>query len=389
MLWIWRFCIGYLTIKINRANGEQILNRAAASGIKIWNLHYKNGYIYGNISAKNFLKLYNARRGIKCEIKIAKKHGVIFWIKNYNKRIGFIIGVIAFFSILFYLTNFIWIINVEGNNIIPSSKIINSCKNIGIYEGVHKNKINNKYAAQRLQLIQDGIAWCSFNVEGCILTVNLSETEPLDNENRQTPSNLKSLIEGKIKKIDVTSGNVLVKVNDVVSKGDLLVSGISENLTGNVFIHSSGEIIAETKRVFSAQGNFEQKCNDETGKIIKRYSIEIFGKKIPLYIGKINQSHKYECNSNYIKLFKKKTPLKIACEEYKITNEITKKYDTQTLEEILYNDIKKQIDNFNFMSIKELERELTPTATGVLLNITYICEENIAIQDEILLGKVN
>ena len=45
MLWLWRYIMGYLTIKIQGENVEQLLNRAASNGIKIWNLIYKNGSI--------------------------------------------------------------------------------------------------------------------------------------------------------------------------------------------------------------------------------------------------------------------------------------------------------------------------------------------------------
>ena len=96
MIWLWRFLTGYLTIKIQGEFGEQIINRAAANNINIWNLIYKNGCIYGNILAKNFYKLRKIRYGIKCKIKIIKKHGVIFYLKKYEKRIGFTVGIAIF-----------------------------------------------------------------------------------------------------------------------------------------------------------------------------------------------------------------------------------------------------------------------------------------------------
>ena len=389
MLWLWRFIFGYLNIKINQKNGEKILNCAAANNIIIWNLQYVNGNIYGNISARNFIKLYKVKKDIKCKIKIIKKCGIFFWSQKHKNRIGFIVGFLSFFLILFYFSGFVWIINVNGNSNIPTAQIIESCKKIGVYEGVKKNKINSKYAAQRLQLSQNNIAWCSFNVEGCVLTVNLSEIDVSNYNEAQIPTNIKSLIDGKIKKIDVTSGNVVVKVNDVVSKGDLLVSGIKENAFSTVFVHSSGEIIAETKRVFSSQGDFIQQTNESTGDIFKNYTVDFFGHKIPLFIGKINFEHNYSCDTQSIKVFNRKTPIKIACEKYEIVAETIKEYNCETLEEKLYNDIKKQLKKYNFLSIEELERECITTDKGMLLKITYICEENIAVQDEILISKVN
>lgn len=389
MIWLWRFLIGYLTIKIHGENGEQILNRAAAKGISIWNLHYKNGCITGNISPKNFCRLRTLKRGIKCRITILKKHGYIFRLKKYKKRVGFVSGVAIFSVILFFLSNFVWIINVEGNSNLSVKEIISSCKKIGIYEGMPKKKVNNKYDSQRLQLTQSGIAWCSLNLEGSVLTVNLSETAVSDKEQRQNPSNLKATFEGKIKKIDITSGNATVKVGDTVSKGDLLVSGVKENLSSTLFVHSEGVVIAETKRTFSAEGEFTQKIEQKTGDTIKRFTIDFFNIKIPLYLGNIKQQHIYDANVKNLRLFDKEIPIKIACEKYDICKDSTVTYERSVLEEMLYTDIKNQVEEFDFLSATEGEKEYTYTDKGILLKITYICEENIAVQDKILLDTEN
>ncbi len=389
MIWLWRFIIGYIVIEISGENCEQILNRAAANNINFWNLKYEKGKIHGCISPKNFLKLYTLRHGLNCKIKVIKKRGYVFYIKKYKKRFGFILGFILFIAILFFLSNFVWIINVEGNYTIPTQQIIKSCKKIGIYEGISKGKINNKYDAQRLQLTQDGIAWCSLNIEGCVLTVNLSEAAVSDKEARQIPSNIKAAIEGKIKKIDITSGNAAVKVGDTVSKGDLLVSGIIENLSSTHFVHSDGIITAETKRTFSADGKYTQTVEQKVGETINRYTLDIFNIKIPLYLGNITQKHSYRCKIKNLKLFDKKIPIKIACEQYDILQNASVTYERAQLEKMLYNDIKNQVDNLNFISAQEQTREVVTTDIGILLKITYICEENIAVQDEILLNKEN
>lgn len=389
MLWLWRYIMGYLTIKIQGENGEQLLNRAASNGIKIWNLIYKNGSIVGNISIKNYLKLRTVKRGIKCNVKIINKCGYVFWLKKYKNRIGFVVGFATFGAILFFLSNFIWIINVEGNTNLTTQEILSSCKKIGIYEGVSKKKINSKYDAQKLQLAQNGIAWCSLNIEGSILTVNLSETAISDKEQRQTPSNLKATIEGKIKKIDIASGNAVVKVGDTVSKGDLLVSGIIENLSSTHFVHSEGIVIAETKRTFSAEGQYNQSVEQKTNKSFKRYTLEIFKLKIPLFLGNVKQKHFYKKEVNTLTLFNKKIPIKIACEQYDLFEKRDTTYTKENLEQLLYDDIKNQIEKFEFISVEEDDRELITTDKGILLKITYNCVENIAAQDKILFDTTN
>ena len=302
---------------------------------------------------------------------------------------GFVSGVAIFLAILVFLSNFVWIINVEGNSNLSTEEILSSCNKIGINEGVLKKKVNNKYDSQRLQLLQSGIAWCSLNLEGSVLTVNLSETAISDKEQRQNPSNLKAAFEGKIKKIDITSGDAVVKVGDTVSKGDLLVSGVKQNLSSTLFVHSEGVVIAETKRTFSAEGEFTQTTQQMTGDIIKRFTIDFFNLKIPLYLGNIKQQHSYHANIKNLTIFDKEIPIKIACEKYDICKETTVIHEKSVLEEMLYTDIKKQVKGFEFLNATEGEKEFTYTDKGILLKITYICEENIAVQDKILLDTEN
>ncbi len=389
MIWLWRFLFGYLTIKIYGENGERLINKAKSVGIHIWNLRCRKGCITGNISIKNFTKLRYAKRGIKCKILIENKNGLAFHTQKYKNRIGFVIGLILFYGILITFSNYIWIINVEGNKTISTTKIIAACNEIGIREGILKKKINSKYDAQRLQLNQEGIAWCSLNVEGSVLTVNLSEMAISDKERRQTPSNLKATFDGKIRRIDVTSGNTVVKVGDTVSKGDLLVSGVIQNLSSTLFVHSEGVIIAETKRTFSSEGKYLQTIKHKTGNTIKRYTLDFFNIKIPLYFGNIKQQHLYNFNIKNLTLFDKKIPIKIACEQYDILQKTTVTYDKTKLEEMLYNDIKKQVEKFEFVRFEEGEKEVVTTDNGILLKITYNCEENIAVQDNILLDTQN
>lgn len=389
MIRFFRLIFGFITIKIYGDNAEQILNKASKNNVEIWNLKYKNQSIIGNISVKNFYKLRKLKRGTKCKIKILKKHGIIFKIKKHKKRTGILIGLIFFGLILYMLSNYVWIINVEGNVKLSTTEIVSSCKKIGIYEGINKKMINSKYDSQRLQLTQKGIAWCSMNVEGCVLTVNLSESEVSDKEERQTPSNLKASIEGKIKKIDTTSGDVVVKVGDTVSKGDLLVSGIIQNMSSTLFVHSEGNIIAETKRVFSAKGDYTQETTYETGKITNRKILNIFGIKIPLYLGNIKKENINSIKMKNIKIFNKKIPVKITQQQYIFTKTEKITYDKNKLEELLYNDIKNQVNSFDLISANEIKRDIVYTEAGILMKIEYACEENIAKEDIILINTEN
>ena len=79
----------------------------------------------------------------------------------------------------------------------------NSCK-LSIILNKEETDENNreKYEITECfdkQLTQDGISWCSFNVEGCVLNINLTETIKTDKETRENPCNIKAVVDGKSK----------------------------------------------------------------------------------------------------------------------------------------------------------------------------------------------
>lgn len=389
MLRLLRYFAGYVLIKICGDDSEQFLNRIINHGIKIWNLHYKNGCIYGCVASESFIKLFTVRHKLNCKIKIVKKHGLFIKYKNYSKRFGLFAGAITFMAILLVLNNYVWVINIEGNSVIKTQEIIDICDTFGIKEGITKRKVKNKYDAQKLMLAHKEIAWCSFNLEGCVLNINISEIAFCDNDTRKNPSNIKAKTAGKIKKIDAVAGDVLVKIGDYVAENDLLVSGVIQNNSGTHLVYADATIIAETKRVFSASGDFSQSVLMPTNTIKKHHSIQLFNVRVPLYLNNVKGEFEYKKDINHLNLFNKKIPITITTEKYEIFCRTQITYTTEQLESILYKNIENQLNNFNFITINETSKELIKTDKGLLLNITYSCEENISFNDTILLSKVN
>lgn len=388
MLLFWRFLNGYLKISFCGDNSPLLLNAAVKNRVKIWDLKYKNNCITGNILIKDFLKLRKIKRGIKCSVKILEKKGLVFHTKKYVNRIGFFCGAALFFIILYILSNFVWIININGNKLLTDKEILNSCKEIGVFEGKNKGKINCKYDAQRLMLQQKNIAWCSLNIEGSILTVNLTEVKSNDKKEREAPSNIVASSSGIISKIDAKSGNVAVKIGDTVAKGDLLVSGIVNNMSSTLFVHSDATVTAQTVRTYSAQADYIQEINSVI-KTKTHKTVDFFGVKMPLYLGSVKGECNYSKSVENCYCLNKRIPISIATEKYELLSNKMVEYTYEQLYEILFQDIENQVKSDKLISYKETNRNAVSTEKGILLTVTYSCEENIALQNEILLDTQN
>ena len=389
MIKLFKFIKGFLVISFTGENAEELLNIAAKNRINIWGLYCKKQCFTGCLTIKDFKRLKDIKRGKKIKVKIVKKCGLPFKLKGYNGRIGLILGAIFFSLILYFLSGHIWVIDVEGNSEVSKTEIIKSCCELGFTEGMRSVKINSQNDAQRLLLKRNDIAWASLNIEGCRLTVNITEIKQDTTENKTVPTNLKASRDGVIKRIDVTSGDVIVKTEDVVKKGDILVSGVIERLSSTVFVYSSGKIIAETERTIKKSGEYIKEYNKLNGKVSKRSVLSFFGVNIPLYLGTEKRENNSTTSRKNIMLFDKRMPIHLTTVKHNFIETKKREYTKEELSEILTKKIENEIKKLPVESYIEKETLLTENETGVTVSKTIICRENIAYQDEIILGIVN
>lgn len=386
MRWILRFIGGFLKINLSGEYAEILINKASKNGVVLWGMYPKNNNIIGFVALRDFKYLLKLRKQARAKIKINKRIGLPFVLHRYRKRAGILLGAVFFLVVLNFLSLFIWTIEVSGNSVVTDKEIIAACKSAGLYEGVKASEINSKNSADKILLKLDSLAWCSVNIEGCLVTVNVTETKNLADKNKNLPSNIVAKEDGIIKKIDVVSGDTVVSVGDVVAKGDLLVSGIYENMSSTVFRESKGSIKAEIEKTFTAQAKFSVTESIPYGKIINHTEFNAFGIKIPLYFLKVKGDYIEEKSYKRIKVANKKLPFSITKHKYILTNESTVVRNEETIKELLLKDVKKQIKKYGDKNYKIKDEKYIKTKEGITLEQTVVLLCDIAEQKSVIIA---
>lgn len=385
MLRFYRFLRGYLKIEIKGEYSEKALNLCAANRITLWNSRIIKNGIETCIYIKDFWDFRKVMRGSSLRVRIIEKKGVPIKLYKHRKRKGLYAGVVLLFIFLKVMSGFIWVIDVEGNKSTKTEDIISACKEIGITEGISKDKINPKVQREELLLQLNTLAWAALNVEGSRLTVNVSEIKKADMP-QNLPTNLKAKADGIIKSINVTSGNCLVKLGDTVKQGDILVSGVIEASDGTRFVHSLGSITAETTRSITVEREYEYKKEYETGKVKKRFALEIFSLKLPLFLGNETEEYNSCVRAKQLKIFDKSLPIKIHTKKY-----FFKRYEKQTLSrekliKMLKNDLKKELKKLDITEYEILKESLTDKENGIKIETIVRATEKIAVEERILVS---
>ncbi len=382
MLFLYRFFCGFLKVEFYGVYPEKVLNLCSKNGIYIWSARYKKQKIHCKITVRDFLYLRKILRKSGIRVHILEKRGFPFFIKKYNKRFGIFAGLIIFLSFLQIMSGYIWVIDVAGNEKVAAEEILADCRNLGITEGVRKSKISPKADAQELLLKNDKLAWGSLNIEGCCLTVNVTEiTEKKGDTAKAT--NLIATEDGVIKRIDVKSGNCVVKVGDVVKKGDVLVSGIIESLSGTSFVRSRGEIIAETQTEITLKEPFAKKETLPNGKVKNKRVFEFFTLKIPLYLGEENGTFQTENSFENLKLFEQNIPIKIYTKKFIFGTVHTAKISPEKAKKRLLSNLEREYKE----SVKS--KKITETEDYAELTAVIVENKNIAKSENLIFAIGN
>lgn len=385
MLYLYRFFCGVLELEVSGIYPEKILNLCAKNRIVVWNSRFKKQKIRLFITVKDFKKLRKILKRSGIRVHILSKEGFPFFINLYKKRFGIFLGIIIFFAVLQFMSGFIWVVDVNGNKTVSESEIFSACSELGIKIGAKRDEIDTKNTPQELLLKMDELSWASFNIEGCALTVNVTEIKPKKEDN-SVATNLKAKCDGVVKRIDVTSGNCVVKVGDTVKKGDILVSGIIENASDTKMVHSIGSIVAQTEETITLSEPFEKEIEYPTGKIAKKSVLEVFTLKIPLYLGKEKGDYSAVLKKQNLKLFSQKLPITLHTKKFIFTQKYIQKREYDELCEILEKRLFQESENQGF-TIKS--KDFVQSQNQVILNAVISKTQDITYSENIIfaIGK--
>ena len=389
-IWL-NYIFGFVNIKVESFYLERFINICISKNIFLWNIkRNKSSILYASISIRDYKRLRKITKKTKSIVKIEAKKGLPFILHKYRKRKIFLILLIVVLISLLATSNFIWNIEIEGNEKISSEELIQELKNDGLKTGVSKKKLNINSIINKVRLNRDDIAWIGINLKGTNAIVEIKEAEKapeIINENEYC--NIISNKEGIITKINVQNGTANVKEGDIVKPGDTLVLGYLEGkYTGIRYVHGVANI--EAKIWYSKKEKFyyNQQIKVPTSATEKKYTIKINNFKINLYktlskfqnYDTISMNKKIMLFSNFylpIEIIKN-TNYEYENKDVTYTEEELKEDGTLKLEEELKNEIgdeknivNKQINVYGNEEYIEIE-------------VIYEVLENIGIENKIL-----
>ncbi len=387
--YLFHFLTGYVIIKIEGSGKEEFINICTAEKIHIRNIKcHGSMYSSGEISPSVYHKLKLFAKDHGCKISVLKRGGLPFFLYRLKKRKVFCLGFFASVIALVWLCSRIWVIDIAETDPLKRTEISDILSNNGIVCGISARSIKPFDFQQDILRMYPEYTRFWLEKHGTKLTVDVRYAKiPPEVDSPYDICNITATKSGVIKKMVVRHGNPTVLENTFVYEGDLLVSGIITNSQGHpLFVKADADIFAEVNRSFSESAPLISVDRIKTGRISKKYCIEVFGKSFNLFFKEPDFTHyDGEITNKPLKFFGEYF-LPLSLRTYKYC-EVTPTPITRSasaleteLKNNLLNTLKLSVPENNLISH---EFVTTITDTEVIVTLNAIITENIAKETRI------
>ena len=284
--------VGNIIVEISAKSPERILNLLWNSGIKSKNIvKIDITTIRLEIEYNDYNEVVGAVKRCGGKIKIISKNGWVFLISRLKRQISLVLGLLIFIIGIFYLSTYIWSIDIQtGNNLSPY-QVRKELKKIGIEPGIKKSKIDVYNIEDKAADINSDILWIRARVEGSTLKIVIEEKVNPPKPISDTSGDCVAKVGGEIKRVFVSSGTSNVSPGDFVNAGDVLIKGMQGKEGEEYEVPAKGIVIANTFYEKEMEVQVSGSKLEKTGKRGRDIYVSFFGRKI--YLKKAINNFKY------------------------------------------------------------------------------------------------
>lgn len=307
---------GYLVILVTGDTPEKFVNMAAGRGIYLWDIaRVSNRAVVMKVHLSAVKPLRHIARRTRCRFRIRRRAGFPFYFVWLRQRRALALGALFFAGSLYFLSSFVWFIEVKGNERLSTGEVLLVATEAGLARGTPKWKIDTGRVEVSIEERLPLVAWTGVYIKGTKVTIEVAErTVPEEEDSR--PSHIVAKKAGLIKEILVLSGHPAVKEGDTVDQGQVLISGeipppeeplkpgeekkpveTPKAARPSRFVHAKGIARARVWYEGYGEANVVETGQRPTGRSETRISIKFKGKEIILSGNQNIPYEQYEVNT--------------------------------------------------------------------------------------------
>lgn len=281
---------GYVEFRVE-GDGGRFFTIAAKRGMDFWGFRREGGKALARTKPRDYRALRPICRRCGIRTRVLRRRGLPFQWRKLRKRPGLLAGAGMAAALFWFLSGFVWGVEVTGCERVPVNQVAQSAQAHGVYLGASKKAASPRAAANGILNDLAQLSWVSVNTDGCFVQVAVKEgTAPPEQEAGQELSNIVASRAGEVVHIEAQQGRPEVRMGQAVVEGQLLIAGVYQEIPDpynppkklyRVAGAARGKVVAETYREFTVQAEAAVREPVETGRQTRAW-LEVFGLRIPL-----------------------------------------------------------------------------------------------------------
>jgi len=376
---------GYLTITVTGRFCERFLNRCTSKGILLWDINKISEHaIRCKIPVSAFKELPPIVRGTGICVHINIKHGFPFFLQRYKKRKIALLGIFIFLTVVTVFNQFVWDIEITGNHKVTEEEIISVLNESGLKIGMPISNIDQQELKKDALLSIPELAWLWVDKRGSRVIVDVREKiEVPEMFFADDYTNIIAAKDAIIESMTVRAGVPVVNVGDTVLAGTVLVTGKIPMPARQIdsYTRADAQVFArvwyEKREIFSKISTTKH----ETGRRKNQYTLEFFGKKIPVFHDGKAPFDEFDVSDTHYSFwgigFSKKTYEEISLSEEILTEESVVDFATAQL----MQQLEEEVEADSILKNRDISyNALNDTTIEVCVKAEYL--EDIAVAEK-------
>ena len=384
------YLFGYVRITIEGYFIERLMNLCSNKSILMWNSkREKQTILEVNVGVKDFKKVVKLAKQAKCRVNIKQKKGIPFIFNRYRKRKIFFISLLLIIGVIAVLSNFVWNIEIVGNEKIQKDEILETLQKEGLQIGTVKSKVDTKEIINKMRLDRNDLAWVGVEIKGTNAIVKIVEADQKPEIIKEDEyCNIVAKKAGIIEKISAVNGTPLVQKGDVVKAGTPIIGGWLEGkFTGTRYVHANGSVQAKVWYSENVKIPLKQVVSKETGNEETKYSLRINNFTINFY-KTLSKFQKYDTieENKKLRLFSNfYLPLELVTYTYKEYEEVVVVHSFEEAKQMGIDRAAETLkENIEGKKVLDKQVQVKAEAEYIEVQVTYEVEENIGMEEKIV-----
>lgn len=219
------YLFGYVTMVVRGETLERFINMANSRGIRFWDIkRIGPDEIRVRTRLAGVKPLRHIARRTGSRFRVAGRSGLPFLLWRVRRRRMMALGGLFFLVALYFLSSFVWSVEVDGTVKLRPQEVLDSARAGGLYAGVPKWRFEVPEVERRIRDDLERVSWVGVELKGTRARISVAEKK-LPAADDDAPSNILAAKSGLVKEVLVLSGQAVVREGDTVLPGQLLITG--------------------------------------------------------------------------------------------------------------------------------------------------------------------